>query len=157
MCLFLMINWIVLHKIGLPFWQWYRLTQVCLEYWPLNEGDYGVSVPCLYLTYVEPKHNKPCQKINQHSLLASRLTADIHLYSPVTVVHNEQNRKENNTKKDTNCTNRNLQNTLSVRRFLISNFRLRKMTKLLGNSNINCVQKFALSVLFVLNSFIKND
>jgi len=48
----------------------------------------------------------------------------------------ENNKKQTNKKrkKNTNYTNRNLQNTLSVRRYLTSNFRLRKLTSLLGNS-----------------------
>ena len=55
--------------------------------------------------------------------------------------HHGRKRTTKRTKKqekDTNYTNRNFRNTLSVQRYLTSNFRLLKLTRLLGNAKLNC-------------------
>jgi len=69
----------------------------------------------------------------------------VHLYSPITVENNNKEKKKRKTenKKKTKITQMEIYRIqLSVRRYLTTNFRLRKqLTRLLGNSKLNCPRR----------------
>jgi len=64
-------------------------------------------------------------------------------YLPNMVDINKQGTKQcEKLEKGQTLHNYNSQNTLSHRRYLASTFRLRKPTRLLGNSKLNCVRQY---------------